>query len=124
MIQVKRAYEPPDPTDGMRILVDRLWPRGLTKHDLSISDWIKEVGPSNELRRWFGHKPERWRSFLSKYFRELDEKEAEWQPILDKARRYHVTLIYGAKDTEHNNALALKEYLEQKLDNPTCRRAP
>lgn len=119
MIHIKRAYEPPDSSDGIRILVDRLWPRGLKKQDLSITDWIKEVGPSNELRRWFGHKPERWRSFLSKYFRELDEKQAEWQPILDKARRHRVTLIYGAKDTEHNNAVALRQYLERKLDDPT-----
>ena len=114
MIQIKRAYEQPSPTDGMRYLVDRLWPRGLTKQDLHVNEWVKELGPSNELRSWFGHKPERWRSFLSKYFHELDQKQTYWEPLLKKAKRHHVTLVYGAKDTEHNNAEAIKQYLDSK----------
>ena len=100
MIQVKRAYDPAARGDGTRFLVDRLWPRS--------------VAPSNELRKWFGHDPARWDEFQRRYFAELDAEPEAWQPILKVARRGNVTLLYGARDTEHNNAVALKEYLEKQ----------
>ncbi|MBX9880194.1 MAG: DUF488 domain-containing protein [Candidatus Obscuribacterales bacterium] len=115
MIRTKRVYDEPEPTDGLRILVDRLWPRGISKEKLVVDDWIKEVSPSTELRQWFAHKPERWRQFLIKYFQELDHNQVYWQPLLKKAQRHHMTLIYAAKDVRHNNAEALKQYLEAKL---------
>ncbi|MBX9571777.1 MAG: DUF488 domain-containing protein [Candidatus Obscuribacterales bacterium] len=114
MILTKRAYDPPQPGDGLRILVDRLWPRGITKEHLAIDDWIKDISPSTELRQWFAHEPAKWPHFVEKYSRELDENKACWEALLKKAQRHRVTLIYGAKDMEHNNAVALKQYLEAK----------
>jgi uncharacterized protein YeaO (DUF488 family) len=114
MILTKRAYDPPHAADGLRILVDRLWPRGIKKEDLLLDDWIKDISPSDELRRWFAHEPEKWSQFVKRYFKELDENKECWQAILNTAKHHRLTLVYGAKDTEHNNAAALKQYLESK----------
>jgi len=114
-IKTKRAYEPPEKEDGFRILVDRLWPRGLTKEKAKIDLWLKEVAPSNELRKWFGHEPEKWDGFRNKYSEELKGKEKELEGIAWKAKNGTVTLVYAAKDEKRNNAVALKEYIEAKL---------
>ncbi len=114
MIQVKRVYDPPDTKDGTRFLVERLWPRGIKKEALQMQDWLKDVAPSGELRRWFSHDPAKWREFQQRYFKELDGHREAWQPLLQAARRRNVTLLYSARDTEHNNAVALKEYLEKQ----------
>ncbi len=113
-IQIKRAYEDPAPSDGARYLVDRLWPRGRKREDLDLADWLKDLAPSNELRKWFGHEPALWDEFRRRYFAELAQKTAVWQPLLQAARQAPVTLIYGSKETQYNNAVALKEFLEQQ----------
>ena len=115
MIQTKRVYEPRARGDGTRFLVERLWPRGIRKEDLDARAWLKEVAPSTELRQWFSHDPSKWSEFRKKYFAELNQAPQAWQPILQAARRGTVTLLYSARDTEHNNAVALKEYLDQRL---------
>ena len=115
MIKLKRVYEPESPEDGTRFLVERLWPRGVKKTSLRIDSWLKEVGPSTPLRQWFRHDPGKWIEFRRKYFAELDENPAVWEPILEAARQGQVALLYSSHDTEHNNAVALKEYLEKKL---------
>jgi uncharacterized protein YeaO (DUF488 family) len=115
MIQVKRAYEEPSNNDGARFLVERLWPRGIKKENLQIEDWLKEVAPSSELRQWFHHDPAKWSQFRQRYFRELERHADAWQPLLARARRDRVTLVYSAHDTEHNNAVALKEFLDAKM---------
>jgi uncharacterized protein YeaO (DUF488 family) len=115
MIWIKRVYDEPEPNDGARILVDRLWPRGKKREELGIAGWYKEVAPSNELRRWFAHNPDRWPEFKHRYSDELDNKLTAWQPLLEQARGKDITLLYGARDREHNNALALKAYLESRL---------
>jgi uncharacterized protein YeaO (DUF488 family) len=115
MIQIKRAYDPAAPDDGVRYLVDRLWPRGVRKDSLQVDAWLKEVAPSDDLRKWFGHDSERWEEFQKRYFAELDAHPAAWQPLIDAARKSNVTLLYSARDTEHNNAQALKTYLERQL---------
>ncbi|MDD5559230.1 DUF488 domain-containing protein [Candidatus Methylomirabilis sp.] len=115
MIQVKRVYEPPTPDDGTRFLVDRLWPRGIKKEDLRVDQWVKEVAPSDALRLWFAHDPGKWNEFRRRYFAELNSKPDVWLPIVDVARQGNVTLLYSARDTQHNNAVALKEYVEKRL---------
>lgn len=115
MITVKRVYEPPASDDGVRFVVDRLWPRGMRREALDLDGWLKDVAPSDALRRWFGHNPARWEEFRRRYNTELDAKPDTWQPILDAARRGKVTLLYSAKDTEHNNSVALRDYLKAKL---------
>lgn len=115
MIQTKRVYEPPARGDGTRFLVERLWPRGIKKEELDARAWLKEVAPSTELRQWFAHDPSKWSAFKRRYFAELNKAEAAWTPIVQAARRGNVTLLYSARDTEHNNALALKTYLDKKL---------
>ena len=115
MIQVKRVYEKPFPTQGVSFLVDRLWPRGIKKEQLHIEAWLKEVAPSNELRSWYSHDPAKWDEFRRRYFAELDASPEAWQPILKAARLGEVTLLYSSKETKINNAVALKEYLETKL---------
>jgi uncharacterized protein YeaO (DUF488 family) len=115
VIQVKRVYEKPAKGDGARILVDRLWPRGLKKEELHLEGWVKEVAPGDSLRRWFGHDPKKWKEFRNRYFAELGSKQEAWEPILQAARRGNVTLLYSAHDTEHNNAVALRDYLMAKL---------
>src|SRR5690606_1757909 len=116
MIHIKRAYEEAAPEDGRRFLVDRLWPRGIKKEALPLDGWLKEVAPSDELRRWFGHEPERWAEFQRRYAAELDAQPESWQPLLEAARQGDVTLVYAARDEEHNNAAALRSYLEKKLE--------
>ncbi len=115
MIQTKRVYEPPARSDGTRFLVERLWPRGLKKEDLDARAWLKDVAPSTELRKWFNHDPAKWSEFKRKYHRELDKEPQAWEPILQAARRGTVTLLYSTHDTEHNNAIALEEYLDRRL---------
>jgi len=115
MIQVKRVYDRPGPTDGARFLVERLWPRGVKKTALPLTGWLKEVAPSDSLRRWFGHDPTKWEEFQHRYFAELDSRPEALRAILDAARRGTVTFLYGARDTEHNNAVALKTYVEDFL---------
>jgi uncharacterized protein YeaO (DUF488 family) len=115
MINLKRVYDPPKKTDGKRFLVERLWPRGIKKENLKIDLWIKEVGPSTELRKWFSHDPTKWEEFQKKYIVELDAHPEAWSPIVEAMAKGAVTLIYSSRDTEHNNAVCLKNYLESKL---------
>jgi len=112
MIRIRRAYEPPARGDGRRVLVDRIWPRGVSKEEAQVDEWLKEIAPSNELRKWFGHAPERWEEFRRRYFDELDAHPELVQHLREWADGHTVTLVYGARDTEHNNAVALKEYLQ------------
>ena len=109
-IGVRRAYEPRDPREGRRVLVDRLWPRGLSKSDLADALWIRDVAPSTGLRKWFGHRPERWTEFRRRYFAELHANPAV-EALRDVIATGPVTLIYGAKDERHNQAVALAEFL-------------
>ena len=111
-IQIKRVYEKPAPTDGHRVLVDRLWPRGLTKKDAAIDVWAKELAPSGELRRWFAHKDERYAEFTHRYRLELDSATAEIERLLSSAGDGAVTLLYAAKSTTSNHVLVLKPHLE------------
>lgn len=113
MIKLKRAYEDAQPQDGRRVLVDRIWPRGVSKEEADLDEWLKEVAPSDELRRWFGHDPERWDEFRERYFEELDGKPDLVARLREWADGHALTLVYGAKDEEHNNAVALKEYLQR-----------
>lgn len=111
MLKIKRIYEKPAKDDGERIFVDRLWARGLTKEKAHIDIWMKDLGPSTELRKWFGHDPKRWAGFKTKYKRELKTKTELLKDIKKRSKKGTVTLLYGAKDTEHNEALILKDYL-------------
>ncbi|MBV9547698.1 MAG: DUF488 domain-containing protein [Chloroflexi bacterium] len=115
MIRVKRAYEPAARQDGKRFLVDRVWPRGIKKDELQIEGWLKEVAPSTELRKWFGHDPERWKEFQQRYRHELGAHPESVSSLLDAAGSGNVTLVYGARDTQHNQAIVLKGFLEEKL---------
>jgi uncharacterized protein YeaO (DUF488 family) len=112
MIKLKRAYEKPSPDDGSRILVERLWPRGLTKKRAAVDLWLKDVSPGPELRKWFGHDPARWEQFQKRYWKELEEKEEAVQVLKQKCKQGTVTLVYAARDEEHNSALVLKRFLE------------
>lgn len=123
MIQTKRAYEPTSKTDGARILVERLWPRGIKKEALSLDTWLKDVAPSTELRQWFQHDPAKWQEFRKRYWRELEGNLEPWQRLLSRARRGRLTLVYSSHDEEHNNAVALKEFLEQKLKSSVRHQA-
>lgn len=113
---MKRAYDPADPGDGPRLLVDRIWPRGIKKDALKIDAWNKDAAPSAGLRRWFGHDPARWQEFQSRYEKELDGNQEAWKPLLQAARQGDITLIYSARDGEYNNAVALKAYLEKRIE--------
>ena len=115
MIRVKRIYDPASQEDGQRYLVDRLYPRGIKKENLNIAGWIKEVAPSDELRHWFGHDPDKWCDFNERYFKELDGKPDTWRPLLEAARQGDVTLLFSSKELEHNNAVTLRAYLEKHL---------
>jgi len=110
-VHVKRAYEAPASEDGFRVLVDRLWPRGIAKDEAKIDLWLKELAPSTELRRWFAHKAERWDGFRTRYFRELDAQLDAVAELRKLVAKRHVTLVFAARDEEHNNAVALCEYL-------------
>lgn len=119
LIRIERIYDNPigNDDDGFRILVDRLWPRGLSKDKVKIDLWQKDVSPSNTLRKWFAHEENKWIEFKHRYFKELDNNNSDSvNVILDKARDVEsITLLYGAKDEKFNNAVALKEYLEKKI---------
>ena len=114
-LKLKRVYEPPHKDDGTRILVDRLWPRGLTKEKAKVDLWLKEIAPSTELRKWFGHDPKKWRSFRERYQTELKHHADQLKLLKSKLKEGTVTLIYGARDQEHNEALVLKQFLERTL---------
>ncbi len=122
MIAVKRVYAPEQPEDGTRFLVERLWPRGIRKESLHVAGWLKDVAPSSELRRWFNHDPARWDEFQKRYTAELQSNPNAWQPILEAARKGNVTLVYSSRDEEHNNAVALKKFLDKKLAAETAAR--
>jgi len=113
VVFIKRVYAPADPSDGKRVLVDRLWPRGLTKERASVDVWMRDIAPSEELRKWFGHEPERWQEFRRRYHGELDRNPDALARLREMAEDGPVTLLFGAKDEEHNQAVALKEYLER-----------
>jgi uncharacterized protein YeaO (DUF488 family) len=112
MIALKRIYEDPCPEDGFRVLVERLWPRGLTKERAAVDLWLKDVAPSPELRKWFGHDPDRWEQFQERYRRELRGKKDAIQLLKQKAKEGTITLVYAARDEEHNGALVLNRYLQ------------
>jgi uncharacterized protein YeaO (DUF488 family) len=123
-LTLKRIYEPAASDDGERYLVDRLWPRGVSKEKARLTDWLKDLAPSAELRRWFGHEPARWSEFQQRYLVELDRPGAQAlvQMLADKARKGPVTLVYAARDTEHNEAAVLQRLIEQRL-HPTERES-
>lgn len=108
-IRIKRVYEQPDPADGTRILVDRLWPRGMTKEKAGVDLWLKNIAPSTELRKWFGHEPAKWEEFKQRYRQELRENKEQVSLLKEQLKKGPVTLLYGAKDEVHNEALVLKE---------------
>lgn len=114
-IKVRRVYEAGD-DEGAVFLVDRVWPRGVRKDDLKIDGWLRDVAPSTDLRRWFGHRPERFAEFAERYRRELDQRPDAVRPLLEAARRGPVTLLYSARDTEHNQAVVLRDHLLENLD--------
>ncbi len=112
MITIKRVYDPPSRDDGKRILIDRLWPRGLKKEAAHVDEWMKDIAPSSELRKWFGHDPEKWDEFKQRFFKELQGKQEQLERIVDFAQKGRVTLLFGSKEERFNNASALKEYIE------------
>lgn len=115
MIQLERVYGASSSGDGTRFLVERLWPRGVKKASLTIDGWLKDVAPSTELRKWFSHDPIKWDEFRRRYFAELKANPNAWPPIIEAMRQGNVTLIYSSHDTEHNNAVALEEFLNDRL---------
>ena len=115
MIRIQRVYEPASRADGRRFLVERLWPRGIRKEALAAEAWVKEVAPSPVLRKWYGHRVELWEEFRRRYREELDAGPEAWEPLLEAARNGPVTLLYAARDSEHNSALVLRDYLEERL---------
>ena len=124
-LHIKRAYEPALPKDGSRFLVDRLWPRGVKKEALALTAWLKDVAPSDALRRWFGHDPERWIEFRRRYRAEIESNQAALQPLLEALKRGPVTLVYSAHDEAHNQAVLLREYLletKSSFRKPSRRR--
>ena len=110
-IGLKRAYEPPAAADGTRILVDRLWPRGVKKAQAAIDHWVKDLSPSTELRKWFGHDPARWQEFRRRYAAELRRRPDQLERLRDLARQGSITLVYGARDELHNDAVVLRDFL-------------
>ena len=117
-VQTRRAYDAPAPDDGYRVLVDRVWPRGRTRTELRLDGWLREIAPSGELRRWFGHDPARWKEFRDRYRAELADpaRAALLDELTAKAREGTVTLVFGAHDMEHNNARVLEEELQRRLN--------
>lgn len=116
-IRTKRVYEPASPHDGLRVLVDRVWPRGMTKEQTQADLWLKDVAPSTDLRKWFGHDRSRWQGFRQRYFSELDARPEVVARLLDEAEKGRLTLLFSARDTEFNQAVALREYLLSRSDN-------
>ncbi len=117
-LRIKRAYDPPDVEDGARVLVDRLWPRGLSKERAALTLWLKEIAPSTALRKWFGHDPARWTEFRRRYRAELMDNEDAVARLGDLLKAGRVTLVYGAHDTEHNQAVALAEHMREQVHRP------
>jgi uncharacterized protein YeaO (DUF488 family) len=115
MIKIKRIYESPSAGDGFRVLVDRLWPRGLSKEKAKVDLWLREISPSNELRKWYGHDPEKWGEFKQRYYQEIGSKQEAIDLLLKKAKKGTTTLLYGSKEEKLNNAVALKEYLGKRV---------
>ena len=113
-LKLKRVYEPSDKSDGTRILIDRLWPRGMTKAKAGVDIWLKELAPSAELRKWFGHDPDKWTEFKKRYRAELEENDEQLARLREEIKKGTVTLLYGAKDEEHNDAVALAEFLRDQ----------
>jgi uncharacterized protein YeaO (DUF488 family) len=111
-IRIKRVYEEPAKSDGYRVLVDRIWPRGITKEAAAVDEWQKEIAPSTALRKWFGHDPERWKEFQKQYREELKHNKAVAEFVENHQDKKHLTLVYGAKDEAHTHALVLQQYLE------------
>jgi uncharacterized protein YeaO (DUF488 family) len=124
-VKLKRAYEPASPRDGYRVLVERLWPRGVRKQDLAVAEWLKEVAPSDALRKWFGHDPDRWTEFQRRYHQELKQPPAaeHLRLLAVRASSGPLTLVFSARDTEHNNAVALQAEIERLARQPTRRPA-
>jgi len=118
MLKIKRVYEPPTHGDGQRILIDRLWPRGLKKENGRIDEWIKEIGPSTELRKWFNHDPKKWEEFKKRFFKELQKNQETVDGVIVRAKKGTVTLLFGSREERHNNAVALKEYIEARMSAP------
>jgi uncharacterized protein YeaO (DUF488 family) len=116
MLKTKRVYEHADASDGTRFLVDWLWPRGIKKDKLEMKAWLKDVAPSPGLRKWFAHDPARWQEFQGRYRAELEANPDAWKPILEAAKQGDVTLLYSARDTEHNSAVLLKAFLEEYMN--------
>lgn len=112
-IELARAYDPPAPDRSFRVLVDRLWPRGVKKEELPIDAWAKELAPTTELRRWFNHDSQRWDEFRKRYFKELQDNEGKVSELLETAGRRPILLLYGARDQQHNQAVALKQWIEK-----------
>ncbi|MCB2184183.1 MAG: DUF488 family protein [Desulfobulbaceae bacterium] len=113
-MRIKRAYDEAAANDGSRVLVDRIWPRGVSRDDAGLDDWWKELAPSDALRKWFGHDPQKWPDFLDKYFNELEDHEDFITEVIDTFQESRITLVFGAKDRRHNNAVALKKYIRKK----------
>lgn len=114
-IRTKRVYESPTPDDGFRVLVDRVWPRGRTKDQVQADRWLKSLAPSSRLRKWFGHDPDKWDDFKERYFEELDEQQDTIEQLLREAGQDPITLLYSTRDTEHNQAVALREFLTREF---------
>jgi uncharacterized protein YeaO (DUF488 family) len=114
-IRIKRVYDPPAAADGYRVLVDRLWPRGVSKADAALGEWAKELAPGDGLRKWFGHDPEKWPEFRRRYLEELAAVKQEVAALIERSPRKTITLLFGAKDTAHNNAVVLKEFIEANV---------
>jgi len=115
MIALKRVYDAKGCTGSKCFLVERLWPRGIKKGALQLDGWLKDVAPSHQLRRWFGHDPAKWAEFNRRYFAELNAKPEVWKPLVEAARHGNITLVYSSHDSTHNNAVALKQYLEARI---------
>ncbi len=124
MLRIKRAYEKEAATDGKRIYVDRLWPRGLSKEEFRYDEWLKELSPGDALRKWFGHEPDKFEEFKRRYLKELSEpeKQAQLKRIADMTEKSNVTLVYSAKDTEYNNAVVLAEIVKKLMKEKAAAR--
>ncbi len=115
-INIKRVYDASEPSDGFRVLVDRVWPRGMTKEKAAIDLWDKNIAPTTELRKWFGHEPAKWQEFQRRYISELNDNATAVDALLKETKGKHVTLLYGAKDEQHNQAVVLRNFLTQLSD--------
>ena len=114
-IRIRRVYEGLEPDDGKRFLIDRLWPRGIAKSKLSSVEWVRDVAPSADLRKWFDHDPAKWTEFQKRYRSELRKNESAWKPLLEALRKSDITLLFAARNVDNNQAIVLKKFLEQKI---------